>query len=130
MGIGLCKKRKGIRITIEPNPNQKQKKIDKIDTQSLKKKLLKIILFIIISYPGVLSVLQVFLLAYNNDQWSAIFGNFTKFGLAVVSIVFDVLFLVQHYVLYNEKVQHATMTKSNTTDIIMMHDHMQNVSDK
>lgn len=34
------------------------------------------------------------------DDWKNIFGNPTKFGLGLFSVLFDVLFIVQHYVLY------------------------------
>lgn len=37
--------------------------------------------------------------ALQND-WSGLTGNPMKLGLANVSILFDVLFIVQHYVLY------------------------------
>lgn len=50
---------------------------------------------------GAFSLGQMFLIAYNYNDWIAIFGNFTKFGLAVISISFDILFIVQHYILYN-----------------------------
>ncbi|KAK7100142.1 hypothetical protein V1264_023136 [Littorina saxatilis] len=49
---------------------------------------------------GSLSVLQMFLLAFNSDDWSSIFGDPTKFGLGFFSMLFDVLFIVQHYCLY------------------------------
>ncbi|XP_023213864.1 cystinosin-like [Centruroides sculpturatus] len=52
---------------------------------------------------GVLSILQMFLIAYNFDDWTSIFGNFTKFGLGMISILFDILFMIQHYCLYREK---------------------------
>ncbi|XP_014667070.1 PREDICTED: cystinosin-like isoform X2 [Priapulus caudatus] len=52
---------------------------------------------------GSLSILQMFLMSYNNDDWSAIFGNPTKFGLGMFSVLFDVLFIVQHYILYRGK---------------------------
>lgn len=52
---------------------------------------------------GSLSILQMFLLAYNNDDWKSIFGDFTKFGLGAISILFDLLFMVQHYCLYRSK---------------------------
>jgi len=52
---------------------------------------------------GSLSILQMFLLAYNNDDWKSLFGDFTKFGLGAISISFDLLFMVQHYCLYNSK---------------------------
>ncbi|XP_071799808.1 cystinosin-like isoform X2 [Asterias amurensis] len=49
---------------------------------------------------GSFSLVQMFLLAYNNNDWSSIFGDPTKFGLGFFSILFDVLFIVQHYILY------------------------------
>nr|QAV56627.1 Cystinosin-like protein [Haliotis discus discus] len=49
---------------------------------------------------GSLSLLQMFLIAYNNDDWSSIFGDPTKFGLGFFSILFDILFMIQHYCLY------------------------------
>lgn len=49
---------------------------------------------------GTLSILQMILDSYNNDQWFLIFGDPTKFGLGLLSVVFDVLFMVQHYCLY------------------------------
>jgi len=49
---------------------------------------------------GSLSILQMFLQSYNNDEWDLIFGDPTKFGLGMISVLFDVFFMVQHYVLY------------------------------
>ena len=34
------------------------------------------------------------------DDWSGVTGNPVKFGLGFVSMVFDVIFIVQHYVVY------------------------------
>ena len=34
------------------------------------------------------------------DDWTSIFGDPTKFGLAAFSIAFDLLFMLQHYVLF------------------------------
>ncbi|XP_055983286.1 cystinosin [Sorex fumeus] len=52
---------------------------------------------------GSFSLLQMFLQSYNNDQWTLIFGDPTKFGLGVFSIFFDVVFFVQHFCLYRKK---------------------------
>eukprot|EP00795_Rhopilema_esculentum_P004859 gene4860-21188_t len=52
---------------------------------------------------GSLSMIQLFLLAHNNDEWSSLFGDLTKFGLGLFSILFDLLFIVQHYVLYRKR---------------------------
>jgi cystinosin len=40
------------------------------------------------------------ILHFSLDDWFSIFGDFTKFGLGLFSIIFDILFIVQHYVLY------------------------------
>ena len=37
------------------------------------------------------------------DDWGSIFGDPTKFGLGFFSILFDILFIVQHYCLYRGK---------------------------
>lgn len=37
------------------------------------------------------------------DDWNSIFGDPTKFGLGVFSIMFDILFMCQHYVIYPER---------------------------
>ena len=49
---------------------------------------------------GALSTLQLVLDCADQKDWSGISGDVVKFGLGVTSMVFDVLFLVQHYVLY------------------------------
>ncbi|KAM4595880.1 cystinosin-like isoform 1-T1 [Polymixia lowei] len=49
---------------------------------------------------GLFSILQMVLQSYNNDEWTLIFGDPTKFGLGLFSVVFDILFMVQHYCLY------------------------------
>ena len=52
---------------------------------------------------GSFSLLQMFLQSYNNDQWTLIFGDPTKFGLGVFTIFFDVVFFIQHFYLYRKK---------------------------
>lgn len=49
---------------------------------------------------GTLSFVQMCLIAYNYSDWTSLFGNVVKVGLSVISMAFDVLFIVQHYVLY------------------------------
>ncbi|XP_028895476.1 cystinosin homolog isoform X2 [Zeugodacus cucurbitae] len=50
---------------------------------------------------GMLSMLQMILNAYNYDDWVSIFGSVTKFGIGLFSVLFDVLFILQHYVFYS-----------------------------
>lgn len=49
---------------------------------------------------GAFSLLQMFLQSYNNDEWKLVFGDPTKFGLGLFSIIFDIVFIIQHYCLY------------------------------
>ena len=49
---------------------------------------------------GTFSILQMFILSFNNNDWGSIFGDPTKFGLGLFSILFDILFMIQHYILY------------------------------
>ncbi|XP_054714296.1 cystinosin-like [Uloborus diversus] len=51
---------------------------------------------------GLFSIGQMFIIAYNFNDWYSIVGNFTKFGLGLASITFDVIFMVQHFILYRK----------------------------
>ena len=62
---------------------------------------------------GTLSMLQMFLIAYNNDDWSSLFGDPTKFGLGFFSVAFDIFFMLQHYVFYRGNVPHETLSGCN-----------------
>ncbi|XP_010869837.1 cystinosin [Esox lucius] len=55
---------------------------------------------------GSFSLIQMFLQSYNNDEWKLIFGDPTKAGLGLLSIFFDVVFIVQHYCLYRHKARY------------------------
>ncbi|KAG0233224.1 PQ loop repeat-domain-containing protein [Mortierella sp. GBAus27b] len=52
---------------------------------------------------GVLSTAQLILDAYLSGDWSGISGDVVKFGLGFLSIGFDLVFIVQHYVLYPDR---------------------------
>lgn len=74
---------------------------------------------------GWLSIMQMILNAYNYDDWDSIFGDPTKFGLGLFSVMFDVLFFVQHFVLYRGAASEAyvdiageTITSSATQSTI------------
>jgi len=48
-------------------------------------------------------LLAVLCVVYATDDWGSIMGDPTKFGLGLFSVLFDVLFIVQHYVLYRHR---------------------------
>lgn len=53
---------------------------------------------------GSLSILQIFLDGANTGSWNVFGGggafNVAKFCLGFLSMVFDIIFMIQHYVLY------------------------------
>jgi cystinosin len=49
---------------------------------------------------GVLSIAQLVLDSALQGDWSGITGNPVKLALGNVSMVYDVIFMTQHYVLY------------------------------
>ncbi|KAF5306125.1 hypothetical protein FQR65_LT07401 [Abscondita terminalis] len=49
---------------------------------------------------GICSLGQMIFDSYNYDDWLSIFGNPTKFGLGLFTVLFQIVFIVQHYVLY------------------------------
>ena len=52
---------------------------------------------------GVLSVAQLLLDSSQQNDWSGVTGNPAKFMLGNISILFDIIFIIQHYVLYGSK---------------------------
>jgi len=62
---------------------------------------------------GSLSILQMFFKSYNYDDWKSIFGNVTKFGLGFFSVLFDVLFILQHYVFYRQSLPYDEIINGN-----------------
>jgi len=49
---------------------------------------------------GLLSLLQLVIDSALQADWSGLTGNPVKLGLANISMLFDVVFMTQHYVLY------------------------------
>ena len=49
---------------------------------------------------GTLSIAQLVLDSSLQDDWSGLAGNPVKLGLGNISIMFDVMFIAQHYWLY------------------------------
>lgn len=52
---------------------------------------------------GVLSIAQQAIDSWLQHDWSGITSNPVKFGLGQISVFFDVLFILQHYVIYRKK---------------------------
>lgn len=52
---------------------------------------------------GIFSFVQMVLLAINYNDWVSIFGSVTKLGLALLSMGFDLIFMLQHYKFYRTR---------------------------
>eukprot|EP00008_Paramoeba_atlantica_P007688 CAMPEP_0201485642 /NCGR_PEP_ID=MMETSP0151_2-20130828/9741_1 /ASSEMBLY_ACC=CAM_ASM_000257 /TAXON_ID=200890 /ORGANISM="Paramoeba atlantica, Strain 621/1 / CCAP 1560/9" /LENGTH=122 /DNA_ID=CAMNT_0047869875 /DNA_START=676 /DNA_END=1044 /DNA_ORIENTATION=+ len=52
---------------------------------------------------GVLSLLQGVLDWINSGNYRLFLGDPVKFGLSLFSIFFDIIFMIQHYILYPDK---------------------------
>ena len=52
---------------------------------------------------GSLSMFQSIFDSWLNDNWEGLTGNWVKMGLGVCSLVFDLVFVLQHYVIYRER---------------------------
>lgn len=55
---------------------------------------------------GWLSLAQLIIDSALQNDWTGITGNPVKFGLSNISIIFDIIFMVQHYVLYKHPRKH------------------------
>lgn len=47
----------------------------------------------------------------SSDEWKLIFGDPTKFGLGLFSVVFDILFMTQHYCLYRKPAHYEAISE-------------------
>ncbi|GAB1214832.1 hypothetical protein ATERTT37_004005 [Aspergillus terreus] len=54
---------------------------------------------------GILSLIQLVVDSSMQQDWSGIMGNPVKFLLSNVTIVFDLVFVVQHYILYRDSAE-------------------------
>ena len=52
---------------------------------------------------GLLSVAQLLLDAYSSHDWGKVTGDPVKFGLGFTSMVFDTIFMLQHWVCYRKR---------------------------
>ncbi|XP_016924404.4 cystinosin [Drosophila suzukii] len=65
---------------------------------------------------GTLSMLQMILNAHNYDDWVSIFGDPTKFGLGLFSVLFDIFFMLQHYVFYRHSRESSSSDLTTVTE--------------
>ena len=68
------------------------------------------------------------LIAHNNDDWSSIFGDPTKFGLGFFSVLFDVFFMLQHYVFYRGNLPHEALAGSVSNILLYKSEELIDVS--
>ncbi|OTF76810.1 hypothetical protein BLA29_005436 [Euroglyphus maynei] len=62
---------------------------------------------------GSFSMLQMLTIAYNYDDWRTLLGNLPKFGLGLASVIYDIIFLSQHYICYRH---HSAKTLQSSSE--------------
>ena len=65
---------------------------------------------------GSMDICQMVLQASNTNDWSGFYGNPVKFGLGLISMIFDIVFMIQHYVLYRDSDGQTDYDVIQTTD--------------
>lgn len=56
-------------------------------------------------FGGILSIAQLLIDSHLQGDWSGVTGNPVKFGLGNVSLLFDLVFMTQHYILFPPRLQ-------------------------
>lgn len=67
---------------------------------------------------GVLSISQLFLDASLQNNWSGITGHLSKLFLGLLSLGFDVVFLLQHFVWFRNPIDYAFLRSSDEESLI------------
>ena len=70
---------------------------------------------------GILSLLQLFIDSSLEVDWSGVTGNPAKFLLGNITLMFDIIFFVQHYSLYakgNQDLQGASQEAEETDPLL------------
>jgi len=67
---------------------------------------------------GSLSFLQTIIDSINQNSMDPITGNFAKVALGLLSVAFDIVFLIQHYVLYKDRNEIAVMMESDDENLL------------
>lgn len=65
---------------------------------------------------GALSIAQVMVDSSVSNDWTVITGNPVKFGLGSFSLIFDVIFMVQHYIIYPQHRSFKSVDPSDTSE--------------
>lgn len=63
-----------------------------------------------------MSISQLLIDSHLGGDWSGVTGNFAKLGLGNVSIMFDIIFMVQHYALYRRPKQQPEIDSDDEAD--------------
>lgn len=65
---------------------------------------------------GLGSLLQLIIDSGLQQDWSGLTGNPLKLGLANISLLFDIVFIVQHFVLFGPVEEHSDSSVQSTAE--------------
>ncbi|EPZ34742.1 Lysosomal cystine transporter domain-containing protein [Rozella allomycis CSF55] len=58
---------------------------------------------------GTFSTAQIILDSFMSHDWTSILGHPVKFGLGMLSLIFDVVFAIQHFYLYKKRTEYEAL---------------------
>jgi len=67
---------------------------------------------------SLLSFFQMFIVAFDRNDWSQFTGNIPKLGLSIISLFFDIIFIFQHYVLYRDNSKYLNLQSEEVKEQI------------
>lgn len=73
---------------------------------------------------GWFSLAQLAIDSWLQNDWSGVTGNPVKFGLGNISIMFDIIFMIQHYVLYKQPAKHLDGDLTEDVDWEIEREHL------
>lgn len=65
---------------------------------------------------GILSLAQLVIDSSLNEDWSGLTGNPAKLFLSNITIIFDLVFIIQHYILYADPQKKKQDTQEDAQD--------------
>ncbi|XP_012568144.2 cystinosin homolog [Cicer arietinum] len=71
-------------------------------------------------FGGIANYLQMIMQSIDQGSWKNIYGNIGKLLVAVVSIIFDIIFMCQHYCLYPPKDTKLDAANNNCQRLLPM----------
>ena len=68
---------------------------------------------------AILSLLQLLLDCNDTNDWNGVTGDLVKLGLGAISMVFDVIFITQHFCLYSPLTEYGNLLQDDMNSSLL-----------